>query len=164
MDAVFAHDDPRTEHLRYEAQMRVLPGDVGDTIDMAAPDADFAPPTDDEMAAADPWAAETGYWRASSESIDGLTDDQHPIEAFLADASGRLTAFLGWVGSGRIELASQRVVRSASSWDVSGSRRMYGFVDGRLFVSEDLIAFGQPLGSYLAAQLWRVPGEGEPLL
>jgi hypothetical protein len=149
--------------VRYAATWRLLPGTVADRIDLGAPDADFAPPTDDEFAAGELFAEETGYWRASSERLDGLSDDQHPIEAFIADASGRLTAFLGWAGSGRIELASQRVIRSATSPDVTGSHRMFGFVAGRVFFSEDVIAGGGPLRPYASGQLWRaddlvVPG------
>jgi hypothetical protein len=153
-DVVFAHDGG--PYLRYESTLRLLAGDVPERIDMAAPDADFAPPSDADVAAAQVWTTETGYWRPSTEALDGLTDDQHTIEVLLADASGRLTAYLGWVGGGRVELASQRTVRTATSPDVSGSRRMFGLVHGRLFWSEDLTAFGHPLQSYSSGQLVRL--------
>ncbi|QAY69224.1 FABP family protein [Xylanimonas protaetiae] len=155
-DVVFDHDGG--PYLRYEATLRVLEGDVPERVDLGAPDADFALPTDDEVAAAAVWTTETGYWRASTDTLDGLTADQHTIEVLLADASGRLTAFLGWVGGGRVELASQRTVRTSTAPDVSGSRRMLGLVGGRLFWSEDLVAFGQPLQSYSSGQLTRLDG------
>ncbi|MCL1870008.1 MAG: FABP family protein [Promicromonosporaceae bacterium] len=153
-DVVFDHDGG--PYLRYEATLRVLEGDVPERIDLGAPDADFAAPSDDEVAAAPVWTTETGYWRPSTEALDGLGDDKHTIEVLLADASGRLTAYLGWIGGGRVELASQRTIRTTTSPDVSGSRRMLGLVDGRLFWSEDLIGFGQPLQSYSSGQLTRL--------
>ncbi len=153
-DVVFDHDGG--PYLRYESTLRVLDGDVPERIDLGAPDADFAPPTDDEVENATVWTTETGYWRASTDTLDGLTAEQHTIEVLLADASGRLTAFLGWVGNGRVELASQRTIRTSTAPDVSGSRRMFGLVGGRLFWSEDLVAFGQPLQSYSSGQLTRL--------
>lgn len=153
----FSHDGE--PYLRYEATLSKLPSEfrrVGERVDLSAPDADFAPPTSNEFAAATVWTTETGYWRPSTETIVGLGDGQFAIEVLLADALGRLTAYLGWIGKGRAELASQKMVRTATAPDVTASVRQYGLVQGRLFVSEDIAGYGQPLGSYLAAQLSRV--------
>lgn len=159
-DVVFDHDGG--PYLRYEATLRTLAGDVGERIDLGAPDADFALPSDEEAAEAAVWSTETGYWRISTDPMEGLTEDQKPVEVMLADAAGRMTAYLGWVGNARIELASQRVLRMSTSSDVTGSRRMYGLVDGRLFFTEDLIAFGHPLQSYVSGQLTRLDAPTTP--
>ncbi|QAY63698.1 FABP family protein [Xylanimonas allomyrinae] len=153
-DVVVDHDGG--PYLRYESTLRVLDGEVPDRIDLGAPDADFALPADAQVAGATVWSAETGYWRVSTKAVDGLADDQHPVEVMLADAAGRLTAYFGWVGRGRVELTSQRMIHSPTGADVSESRRLYGSVHGRLFWSEDLAAFGNPLQSYVAGQLTRL--------
>ena len=130
-DVVFDHDGG--PYLRYESTITVGEGD-----DAAV------------------WSTETGYWRISSDRPAGLPADHHAVELLLADASGRLSLFLGTTGKGQIHLATDFVARTATAVEVTAAKRMYGNVDGRLLWAEDLAAFGEPMRSYAAAQLDRV--------
>jgi len=102
------------------------------------------------------WATESGYWRVPPERPDGLTEDQHPVELLLADPSGHVAVYVGAVGKGRIDLASDLIARTASGADVSAGKRLYGLVQGELMWAHDIAAFGQPMQSYASARLARV--------
>ncbi len=106
------------------------------------------------------WGSETGFWRVPPEVPDGITlrDDQHPVEMLLADASGVLSLYLGAIGNGRIDLATDLMARTASGAEMSGATRMYGLVEGDLLWAWDLAAFGEELQSYASARLTRVAG------
>ncbi|GAB2471452.1 FABP family protein [Xylanimonas ulmi] len=141
-DVVFDHDGG--PYLRYESTVRVLE----------------AGPDDGTV-----WSTETGYWRVSSDRPEGLDEASHALEVLLADASGRLSLFLGVVGNGRIDLATDFVARTATASEVTAAKRVYGLVEGSLLWAEDLAAFGHPLRSYASAQLARVETparEGRP--
>ncbi|GAA1859278.1 FABP family protein [Myceligenerans crystallogenes] len=101
------------------------------------------------------WSTETGYWRVSTDRPDGLEDDRHPLEVVVADASGRMTMYVGAAGSGRIDLVSDAMARTATSADVRASKRLYGLVESRLMWVEELAAFGEPLRNYASAELDR---------
>jgi len=105
------------------------------------------------------WASEVGFWRvppAAPEGID-LAPGQHPVEALLSDASGVLSLYLGTVGNGRIDLATDLMARTPSGADMAAATRMYGLVAGDLLWAWDLAAFGHELHSYASARLTRVP-------
>jgi len=102
------------------------------------------------------WATESGYWRVPPERPDGLAEDQHPVELLLADPSGHVAVYVGAVGKGRIDLASDLIARTASGADVSAGKRLYGLVQGELMWAHDIAAFGQPMQSYASARLARV--------
>jgi hypothetical protein len=127
---VFDHDGG--PYLRYESTIRIVDEDGGRV-----------------------WSTETGYWRVSSERPEGVGDDRHALEVLLSDASGRLSLFLGVVGNGRIDLATDFVARTSTASEVTAAKRLYGLVEGRLMWAEDLAAFGHPLHSYASAQLDR---------
>jgi hypothetical protein len=129
-DVVFDHDGG--PYLRYETTIRIVDEDGGRV-----------------------WSTETGYWRVSSERPEGVGDDRHALEVLLSDASGRLSLFLGVVGNGRIDLATDFVARTSTASEVTAAKRLYGLVEGRLMWAEDLAAFGHPLHSYASAQLDR---------
>lgn len=160
-DLVFDHDGG--PYLRFESTLRVLDGAVPDKLpadgEWPAPVAD---PTGAEAAEAPAaaevgtvWSTETGYWRVSSDRPDGLEDEKHALEVLVADASGRITVYVGAAGNGRIDLASDAIARTSTASEVRASKRLYGLVQGRLLWVEELAAFGEPLRSYASAELDR---------
>lgn len=142
-DLVFDHDGG--PYLRVESTLRVRSGAAADGETYGDDEPDTV------------WSTETGYWRVSTDRPDGLEEDRHPIEVLLTDASGRLSLFLGAVGNGRIDLATDFVARTSSAVEVTAAKRLYGLVDGQLMWVEELAAFGHPLGSYASAKLDRQP-------
>jgi hypothetical protein len=104
------------------------------------------------------WSSEQGYWRVPPEAPDGfeLTENQHAVELVVADASGSIALYLGVVGNGKIEIATDLMARTASAPDIGGSSRLYGNVAGELLFSFDIAAFGNPLQSYASGRLTRV--------
>ena len=108
------------------------------------------------------WSVESGFWRVATETPEGmqLKDYQHPIEVVMADAAGMVSLYIGAVGNGRIDLATDLMARTASAAEVSGATRMYGNVDGELMWAWDLAAFGHELQSYASARLSRPDGLG----
>lgn len=134
-ELTFDHDGG--PYLRFESTLRVV--DV----------------SDDGVSDGDVWSTETGYWRVSTDRPDGLEEDRHPLEVVVADASGRMTMYVGAVGKGRVDLASDAMARTATSADVRASKRLYGFVEGRVMWVEELAAFGEPLRNYASAELDR---------
>jgi hypothetical protein len=165
-DLVFDHDGG--PYLRFESTLRVLedvvpdklpgegewPAPVPDPTDAAAelPETAEIP---DVAAAGTVWSTETGYWRVSTDRPDGLEDDKHALEVLTADASGRITVYIGAAGNGRIDLASDAIARTSTASEVRASKRLYGLVQGRLLWVEELAAFGEPLRSYASAELDR---------
>jgi hypothetical protein len=157
-DVVFDHDGG--PYLRYESTIRVLEAQVPETVpdegEWPASVADGPEPG----AAADAdagtvWSTETGYWRISSDRPEGMDAERHALEVLVADASGRMSLFLGMVGNGRIDLATDFVARTSTAAEVSAAKRLYGLVEGQLMWVEELAAFGHPLGSYASARLDR---------
>ncbi|WP_019134848.1 FABP family protein [Cellulomonas massiliensis] len=166
-EIVFDHDGG--PYLAYTSTIRlvVAPDDAAalDGVDGAdatgadAADPDAAPAP---AAPAEPgpvWSTESGYWRVPPERPDDLTAEQHPVEVLLADPAGHLTLYVGAIGNGRIDLASDLVARSASAAEISAATRLYGLVKGELMWAHDLAAFGQPMQSYASARLSRVVEE-----
>ena len=104
------------------------------------------------------WASEQGYWRVSPRTPEGmdLGENQYPVELLLADASGSIALYIGAVGNGKIELASDVMARSASAPDVGGATRLYGHVAGELMFAFDIAAFGNELSSYASGRMARV--------
>ncbi len=141
-EVVFDHDGG--PYLRFESTLRVRSS--------ASADGEGDGESDEPDTV---WSTETGYWRMSSDRPDGLSDDQYAVEVLLTDASGRLSLFLGVVGNGRIDLATDFVARTSTAAEVTAAKRLYGLVEGRLLWVEELAAFGHPLGSYASAQLDR---------
>jgi hypothetical protein len=107
------------------------------------------------------WSRESGFWRVSPDVPEGieLQDFQHPIEAVIADAAGMVAVYVGAVGNGRIDLATDVMARTASAPDVGSATRLYGLVSGELMWAWDLAAFGNELQSYASARLSRVSAD-----
>ncbi|MCF4122095.1 FABP family protein [Antribacter sp. KLBMP9083] len=162
---VFDHDGG--PYLRFESTLRVLdsvvpdalpaegewPERVADPAEGEAPAKATGTPSGD---AGTVWSTETGYWRVSTDRPEGLEDAKHALEVLVSDASGRLSLYLGAVGNGRIDLATDFIARTSTATEVSASKRLYGLVEGRLLWVEELAAFGEPLRSYASAELDRL--------
>ena len=104
------------------------------------------------------WSSEQGYWRVPPVAPEGyeLEDGQHPVELLVADASGSVALYLGVVGGGKIEIATDLMARTATAPDIGGSSRLYGHVAGDLLFALDIAAFGKDLQSYASGRLSRV--------
>ena len=102
---------------------------------------------DDDGAKVRPLAREHGYWRAQPDK---------QVELVLAHPTGIVEIWLGEVDSGKIELRTDAVARTATAKDYSGGHRLYGLVKGDLYWTFDMAAMGQGLQNHLAAQLKRV--------
>ncbi|MCC2316700.1 FABP family protein [Cellulomonas chengniuliangii] len=165
-DVTFSHDGG--PYLAYTSTIRlvVAPDDAaalaaqdGDASAVAGPD---DAPAATPVPAQEPgpvWSTESGFWRVPPERPADLADDQHPVEVLLADPSGFVTLYLGAVGNGRIDLATDVVARTATGADVTAGTRLYGLVNGELMWAHDLAAFGQPMQTYASARLARVGDE-----
>ena len=152
-------------YLAYSSTIRlvVVPDDPSALLDSADADADAASTGVSGVAGGrlapgtgPAWSTETGFWRIAPERPPELAADQHPVELLLADPAGHLSLYLGAVGNGRIDLASDLVARTATATDVAAGTRLYGLVEGDLMWAWDLAAFGHPLQSYASARLARV--------
>ncbi len=64
--------------------------------------------------------------------------------------------YLGRVKQGRIDLATDAVMRSANAKEYSAATRMYGLVEGKLFWAWDIAALGRELTSHASGQLANV--------
>lgn len=104
------------------------------------------------------WSVESGFWRVAPSTPDGveLKEFQHPLEVVMADAAGLVSVYVGAVGNGRVDLATDLMARTESAAEVNGATRLYGNVNGELMWAWDLAAFGHELQSYASARLARV--------
>jgi hypothetical protein len=107
------------------------------------------------------WSRESGFWRISPDLPEGLelAEGQEPVELVVTDAAGLVALFLGAVGNGRIDLATDLMARTASAPDIGGATRLYGNVGGELLWAWDIAAFGHELQSYASGRLSRVADE-----
>ncbi|WP_430867870.1 FABP family protein [Demequina aurantiaca] len=104
------------------------------------------------------WSVESGFWRIAPSTPEGieLKDFQHPLEVVMADAAGLVAVYVGAIGNGRVDLATDVMARTESAAEVNGATRLYGNVQGELMWAWDLAAFGHELQSYASARLSRV--------
>lgn len=116
----------------------------------------LAPDDGDPDAEPRTWATETGYWRVPPDRPDDLPADRHPVELMLVDPAGHMTLYVGMTGNGRIDLASDAIVRTPDAAAVGAATRLMGLVEGELMWTWDIAAFGEPLQSYASARLGRV--------
>lgn len=128
-----------------------------------------------------PLTAEMGYWRldrpsepgdrgpamlmgegpvpfTTAQSVETLrnTTDGFDIEAAIIHPTGVNELYLGRVKGGRIDLATDAVMRSPNAKDYSAATRMYGLVEGKLFWAWDIAALGRELTSHASGQLSKV--------
>ncbi|MFF2632668.1 FABP family protein [Microbacterium sp. NPDC058021] len=125
--------------------------------------------------------AETGFWRlarpqtdadagpgllpATAERSERTVDDVEQlrnaeggfdIEVALVHADGVSELYLGQVRGPRIDIATDAVMRSASTKPYAAATRMYGLVENHLLWAWDIAALGAPLSSHASARLARV--------
>jgi len=128
-----------------------------------------------------PHVSETGYWRLSrpsepgdvgpgmlpgvgprpfttAEQVETLRNatDGFDIEVNLVHPSGVTELYLGQAKGGRIDLATDAVVRTAAAKDYSAATRLYGLVENRLLWAWDIAALGQDLRTHSSGSLDRV--------
>ena len=138
----FDHDGG--PYLGYASTIRLLP----DGVDLD--DRDGAGDDDGRV-----WQTESGFWRCTPAAEDARSPDEHGVEVLLTDPSGHLSLYLGTVGDGRIDLASDLIAQTPTAAEVSAATRLYGLVQGELMWAWDMAAFGRPLQPYASARLSR---------
>ena len=84
------------------------------------------------------------------------TNDGFDIEAAIIHPTGVNELYVGQVRKGRIDLATDAVMRSANAKDYAAATRMYGLVEGKLFWAWDIAALGQGLRTHASGRLARV--------
>lgn len=94
-----------------------------------------------------PHTSELGWWRMAG---DG------EAELLLAHPTGVVEMYFGSAEPARIDLRTDGVIRSASGPEYSAAARMYGYVRSNLMWVMDMAAEGQPMSSYMSAELKRV--------
>lgn len=128
-----------------------------------------------------PLVTETGYWRLSRPAAEadpgpamlpGIGEPAYPsaqavealrnaaggfdIEVSLLHPTGVSELYLGQVMNGRIDLATDAVMRSATAKPYAAATRLYGLVQGDLLWAWDIAALGQDLRSHASAKLVKV--------
>ncbi|GAB3107479.1 FABP family protein [Janibacter alkaliphilus] len=102
---------------------------------------------DEQGEKTEPYATETGYWRAAGEG---------EVELLLAHPTGIVEMYYGSVEPARVELKTDGVIRSSGAADYSAAQRMYGYVNSNLMWVMDMAAEGHPMTSHMSAELKRV--------
>lgn len=125
--------------------------------------------------------SETGYWRlrralgdgdagpgmlpgvgertfTTLDEVDTLRspDGAFELEVAIVHPDGVSELYLGQTRGGRIDLATDAVMRSSTAKEYSAATRLYGLVDGDLLWAWDIAALGQELRSHASARLTRV--------
>ena len=128
-----------------------------------------------------PLVTETGYWRLSRPAAEadpgpamlpGIGEPAYPsaqavealrnadggfdIEVSLLHPTGVSELYLGQVMNGRIDLATDAVMRSATAKPYAAATRLYGLVQGDLLWAWDIAALGQDLRTHASAKLVKV--------
>jgi len=103
-----------------------------------------------------PGAGEGPYPNAERVETLRTPEGDFEIEASILHPSGVSELYLGRVRGGRVDLATDAVMRPSSAKEQSASTRMYGLVEGDLLWAWDLAALGAPLTSHASARLSRV--------
>jgi hypothetical protein len=104
---------------------------------------------DGEGGRGEPLATEVGFWRPGP-------GGPGEVELLLTHATGILELYAGRVDGGRIELASDVVMRSPAAAEYTAGHRLYGHVDGDLLWAMDMAAVGHAMTPHASARLHRV--------
>ena len=91
-------------------------------------------------------ALETGFLRCRPEG---------QVELLLAHNTGFVEIWYGEAGAGKLELATDAVVRTESAKEYVAGKRLYGNVEGDLLYAYDMAAMGQELQPHTWARLQR---------
>jgi hypothetical protein len=163
----FTHDG--TPHVQYASSTWLF----GEPDSDASDDAPAPTPS--------PLFSELGYWRLSRPLTDadagpgmlpGLgapvfttasevetlrnADGAFELEVTILHPGGVNELYLGQVKGGRIDLATDAVVRTASAKEYAAATRLYGLVDDHLLWAWDVAALGQDLRTHASGRLARV--------
>jgi hypothetical protein len=109
---------------------------------------------DDESKPAGEAVRELGFWRPVL--VDGRPGDE--MEATMMTQDGVMELYLGKATGTRLEMATDAVVRSPSSTEVTAGHRLFGIVEGALLYAHEMAGHGQGLSPHLSARLVRVGG------
>jgi len=174
-------DDAAGEHRTAEFGQRVsFSQDGGPYLNYSS--STWLLPSDGAGDGAEPVAhlTETGYWRlarpltdadagpgllpgtgdrpfTTAEQVETLRNAAggFDIEVAIVHPTGVSELYLGQVQGPRIDLATDAVVRSATSKEYTGATRLYGLVEGHLLWAWDMAALGQRLRTHASARLER---------
>jgi hypothetical protein len=91
-------------------------------------------------------AIETGFLRCPEPGT---------IEFLLTHNTGFVEVWHGTADDGKLDLATDAVVRTETAKEVTAGKRLYGNVEGDLLYAYDMAAVGQPLQPHLWARLKR---------
>ena len=85
------------------------------------------------------WSAESGFWRVAPEAPRASSSRRaSAARGLIADAAGVRSLYVGTVGNGRIDLATDLMARTATAAEVAGATRIYGLVNSRAAVGVGL--------------------------
>lgn len=101
---------------------------------------------DDEGTKVRDAAIETGFLRCP---------EPGKVELLLTHSSGISELWHGEAADGKLELATDAVMRSETAKEVVAGKRLYGNVNSELMYAYDMAAVGQPLQPHLWARLKR---------
>ncbi|GID96896.1 UPF0678 fatty acid-binding protein-like protein [Amorphoplanes digitatis] len=97
---------------------------------------------------------EIGWWRPVL--VDDRPGDE--MEATMMTPTGVMELYLGRVSGTRLEMATDAVVRTPSSKEVTAGHRLFGIVEGALLYAQEMSAMGHSLRPHLSARLLRIGG------
>jgi hypothetical protein len=110
---------------------------------------------DEESKPAGESVRELGFWRPVLVN-DRPGDD---LEATMMTPTGVMELYLGKViGTTRLEMATDAIVRSATGEEVTAGHRLFGIVDGALLYAHEMAAGGGGLEPHMSARLLRIGG------
>jgi hypothetical protein len=93
-----------------------------------------------------PSASEVGFWRIKEKNV---------LEVLLVHNTGIAEGWVGLVQGAKIQLAMDQGYSSPTAKIVTAGSRLYGLVEGELFISYDMAAQGQTLQAHLWSSLER---------
>lgn len=96
-----------------------------------------------------PAASEVGFWRPK---------ENNALEVLLAHNTGIVEGWVGVMAGPKIQLVMDQGYSSPTAKIVTAGSRLYGLVEGELFVAYDMAAEGQTLQSHIWSSLERQTG------
>ncbi len=95
-----------------------------------------------------PAAGETGYWKVKPNNV---------LEVVIAHNLGIVESWVGQHQGAKIQLEFDGAALNPSAKHVHGGSRLYGLVEGQLFLAYDMAAMGKELQPHVWASLERQP-------
>ena len=88
--------------------------------------------------------------------VDNKSEKKNPefqVDALLTSSTGYSSILEGIVGSGKIELASSTLARLKSPFQITGEKRLYGYVKEKLFAVQEVSTAEDELKPFLSMEL-----------